>query len=106
MNNKKTPSRTTRFVEAAIAITVAGLFVALLVPGIRRLHERQQEIQDLREAVKAARERVEDRRRQIQELGTDEGIERAAREELHLAKPGEKIFVFEQEPAAPDERRP
>jgi cell division protein FtsB len=106
MNNKKSPSRTTRFIEAAIAIAVACFFVALLIPGLRSLHERRLEIQQLRQEVEAARQRVEDRRREIQELGTDEGIERAAREELHLAKPGEVVFVFEQEPPAPGERRP
>ena len=106
MNNKKSPSRTTRFIEAAIALAVACFFVVLLVPGIRSLHERRLEIQELREAAQAARQRVEDRRRHIQELGTDEGIERAAREELHLVKPGEVVFVFEQEPAAPGEGNP
>jgi cell division protein FtsB len=106
MNNKKSPSRTTRIIEAAIAIAVACVFVALLVPGIRSLHERRQQIQHLRRDVAAAERRIEDRRRQIQDLGTDEGIECAAREELHLVKPGEVIFVFEKEPPAPGERRP
>jgi cell division protein FtsB len=86
----------------------------MLLPGFRHLHERGQEIEALGKKKAVATERVRQHERQKKELSTDAGIERVARDELHYAKPGETIFVFEKKPrlarevnpGAPGERRP
>ncbi len=104
--NKKSPSRVARIGFPLIVVAMVCLCVAVLVPGIRRLHERRGQIEVLREDLKAARERVRQCRREIEELGTDEGIERVAREELRLAKPGETVFDFEKEPRTSGEAKP
>ncbi len=104
--NKKSPSRVARIGFPLIVVAMVCLCVAVLVPGIRRLHERRGQIEVERERKKAAEQCVLRLKREKNELETDEGIERVAREELRLAKPGETVFDFEKEPHIPGEAKP
>jgi len=112
--NKKSPSPAGRFARPLIILAVVCLCAYVLLPGIRRLHERARDIRELAKDKEAAAEGVHECQRQISELDTDKGIERVARDELHLVKPGEIIFFFEKkprlareaDPGAPGERRP
>lgn len=104
--NKKSPSLLVRVVFPLLLLATVSLCVAVLLPGMRRLARRQREIQRLREDVRARHERKGQWKREIRSLETDEGIERVARDELHLVKPGERIFVFEPQAPTSTERRP
>jgi len=97
--NRRSPSKPERIAFGIILAAVVCLCAALLVPGFRRLHERHNRINDLTNDVKADEGKKHEREREIAELDTDEGVERAAREDLHYAKEGETVFDFE--PAAP-----
>lgn len=112
--NKKSPSPAERIALPLIILAVVCLCAYVLLPGIRRLHERGRDIRALGKEKAAAAERVRQCQRQIRELDTDKGIERVARDELRLVKPGEIVFFFEKKPrlhrevnpGAPGERRP
>ena len=106
MKNKRSLPPTARVAFPLLVGATVCVCGAVLLPGFRGLHKRQGEIEAGRKKVAAAEERLLECQREIKELETDEGIERVAREELYLVKPGERIFIFEQEPATPGERRP
>lgn len=106
MNNKKTLSRGARVAFPLIVAATVCLCAAVLVPGLRGLNRLQAEIEARRAAKAAAEARRFQSQREIEELKTDVGIERVARDELYLVRPGERVIVFEQEPGIPSERRP
>jgi cell division protein FtsL len=97
--NRKSPSTAERIAFGIILVAVVCLCAVLLVPGLRRLHERHNQINQLNDERKAEEQKKLRAEREIAELATDKGIERAAREELRLVKPGEIVFDFG--PAAP-----
>jgi len=106
MKNKKSLSPGARVAFPLIVGATVCMCGAVLLPGFRGLHTRQAEIEARRDKVEAVEARRLECQREMKELETDDGIARVAREDLHLVKPGERIIVFEQEPATPGERRP
>ncbi len=96
--NKKSPPRVARIAYPFILVGAVGLSVAVLIPGMRQLHARQTEIDAARAEKQAAQEAVLRLQREISESDTDAWIERVARDELHWAKPGETVFVFDKAP--------
>jgi cell division protein FtsB len=120
--NKKSPPRGSRIALALIVAATVCLCVAVLVPGVRHLHEAERQKRTTLQEKKKAEDDILRLQREKEDLETDEGIERVARDDLHYAKPGETIFVFEKtpeaagegeagaaaepEPTAPVERRP
>jgi len=104
--NKKSPSPAKRVVFLLAAVTVVCLCVGALVPGIRGLNKRQREIEALRYERQTRQDQILLYQREIAEMSTDAGIERVARDELNLVKPGETVFVFEKDPDDSDEPGP
>jgi cell division protein FtsB len=96
--NKKSPPRGARIAFPFILVGAVGLSVAVLIPGIRQLHARQTQIEAVGAEKKAAEEAVLRLQREIGESDSDAWIERVARDELHWARPGETVFVFDEEP--------
>ncbi len=84
----------------AATIFLAG--TAALVFGERGLmdvHRSRQDLQDIRAKVKAKKEAVARLQSEVTRLETDpEALERVAREQLNLAKPGEIIILLPREP--------
>ena len=104
--NKKTPSPTKRVAIPLIAVVIVCLCIGALVPGMRALHKLRRETAACRQQKKAQERHVAQLRFEVEhDSNTDEWVERVAREDLHLAGPGETIFVFEPDPRTP-ERRP
>jgi len=106
MNNKKTLSRGARVAFPLIVVATVCACAAVLVPALRGLHRLRTEIEALRAEKEAAEACLLHCQRETEELKTDAGIERIARDDLHLVRPGERVFVFEQGPGTPSERRP
>jgi cell division protein FtsB len=87
-------------------LLVLGVVLALAVLAmaaqrtVHHLEEQRAEEQRLEEAVEAKQERIEDLRRRILRLREDPAtLERLAREEVGLVRPGELVVVFpEPEP--------
>ena len=85
---------TRRAVVAVVAVAVLAVTVLALVSPVRQLVEQEgrvagtrRQIADLEQANAALSQR-------IRELGTDIEIERLAREDLGLVRPGEEPYVL------------
>jgi len=102
--NRRSPFRLGRIAFGITLIATVCLCAVLLVPGLRQLHERRKQIAALAEERKAEEQRKLRCEREFDELRTDEGIERAAREDLRYVKDGETVFDFT--PAASDSETP
>ncbi|MBN1917014.1 MAG: septum formation initiator family protein [Verrucomicrobia bacterium] len=96
--NRKSSTPAERIAFGVILVAVVCLCAVLVVPGLRRLHERHEQIEALKEERNAEEQKKLRAEREIGELSTDEGIERVARQELRLVKPGEVVFDFDTAP--------
>lgn len=80
---------------SALALTVSGVF------PFRQLVEQRRSVETTREQLEA----LEDENRQLQDeisaLNTDEEIERVARDQYGLVRPGETGYVVVSPPADP-----
>ena len=99
----KTSSPRRRLLLAVVALGLLALVVHTLFGehGYLALRRQQQELQRLESEIK----RLEDENRrlteEIQSLKTDpRAVERVAREELKMARPGEKVILLPS-PKAP-----
>jgi len=87
----------------AVALTSVLLLIALLVGsmfgdrGILHLITQRQRAEALREEIESLREENLRLYARIHELRTDpRAVERLAREELGLARPGETVFLLHE----------
>jgi cell division protein FtsB len=91
----------TLWISAAILIT--GYFATLLIfsdKGLAKLWELTQTHRRLTQEIKGLEERNEKLRQKAQALRQDpEAIESIARQELGLAKKGELIYQFKEQPS-------
>ncbi len=91
---KKKRSKLRKFVYPAIVVVVMGACAYVLLPGFRELESvraRVGELERVSEEKKTANEILE---KEIASMSTSEGIGRAARQHLHVAKPDELIVRF------------
>ena len=86
----------------ALALTVHEIFGER---GYFALRRRRQELQNLQQQVKQLQDENQKLEQQIKALKSDpKAIEKVAREQMKLAKPGEIIYVLPEkgpEPEAP-----
>lgn len=101
--NRKMLSRGERIGLGLLIALVVGLCALALVPGARQLHRTSVEIERLRAEKRASEQRLAELKTEQREADSDEWIERVARDELHLVKPGEVIYDFSRKPGAPSE---
>ncbi len=83
---------------SVVILVLAGVAAtaAFYVPTINQAKSLQREIEDKRLALKKQQELHRKYSEEIQALRHDpEAVERAIRENLHLAKPDETIYRFE-----------
>ena len=92
----------------AVTLTSVLLLIALVVGsmfgdrGILHLMTQRQRAEALRQEIEALREENLKLYAQIRELRTDpRAVERLAREELGLARPGETVFLVREGPEKP-----
>ena len=79
------------------------------VGGRMRRAALERETQELLEECRGWELRLDELRKEIDAAGTDEYVERAAREKLGLVKPGETLFIVTQPDASgfvPVQKRP
>ena len=90
----------------AVALTVHEIFGER---GYFALRRRRQELQNLQQQVKQLQEENQKLEQQIKGLKSDpKAVEKLAREQMKLAKPGEIIYVLPDKPAetpAPAEKK-
>ncbi|MCS6771990.1 MAG: septum formation initiator family protein [Kiritimatiellae bacterium] len=89
----------------AIVVLTIVLVVALFAPKFREMRALQDREEQLREEVRLEQEMLRYLQQKQERLRTDPRfVEKIAREELGLAKPGETIFKFIDEPAPTNAR--
>ena len=95
--------RSFRSVLRATAIFVFFLLVLGGLASYRDLTQAQQRREQLEASIAATRERIEDLRRTRERLHQDPAtLERLAREELGLVRPGDVVLLLpESPPSAP-----
>lgn len=104
--------RSLRPVIGASLLFLLGLLALGGVKSYRDLTQARERVRELESQIRAAEERIESLKRQIEQLQDDpHTLERRAREDLGLAKPGELVILLpeeaEGEPAEePSRRRP
>lgn len=91
-----------------VLLTVLGLGLLALVVhtlfgehGYLALRQQQREYERLRQEIQALQEENRQLEAEIKALKNDpRAVERIAREELKMARPGEKVYSLPQNPAA------
>lgn len=84
-----------RLACAAFAIVLVIVIIALFLPKIRQIQERQRKAAVIEEENRAKEQITKQLREQQERFVSDpKYVERVAREELGKAKPGETIFRF------------
>ena len=97
-----TPDGVSRNLVKVLAATIFLAGTAALVFGERGLmdvHRSRKELQEIRVLLKAKKEAVARLQSEVSRLESDpEALERVAREQLNLAKPGEIIILLPRDP--------
>ena len=98
----ESPDAVSRNLVKVLAVTIFLAGTAALVFGERGLmdvHRAKKELREILTRVKAKKEVVARLRSEVSRLESDpEALERVAREQLNLAKPGEIIILLPREP--------
>ena len=77
---------------ASVALIVHNIFGQ---NGYLALRQRQKELQELQQKILQLKQENEQLDKENRELKTDPAaIERRAREQMHLVKPGEKVYIL------------
>jgi cell division protein FtsB len=95
MKKEEKASRVKKAAYPLSLILTAGLCAYVLVPGFKQLDRVHVQIDELRRTESEKRLYNEALKQEIGSMYTSEGIERAARRHLRLARPDEVIVVFE-----------
>lgn len=90
-----------------VVISVLGLGLLALVVhtlfsdrGYLELRKQQQEVQQLEAEIQRLEQENQRLLDEIQQLKTDpQAVERVAREELKMARPGEKVIILPNKPS-------
>jgi cell division protein FtsB len=96
-----------RIAWIAVAILIVVGIVFMFLPQIEQSRELQRKEAQLQEEIRLEEELLQHLKRQQDRLRSDPRfIEKIAREELGLAKPGETVFKFvdEEPPPAPSKK--
>jgi cell division protein FtsB len=88
-----------RFAWTVLAILVVAALAAAIYPKVRQYRELQSREVKMREDVRLEEELEQHLREKRERLLNDPRfVEKIAREELGLAKPGETVFKFTDDP--------
>ncbi len=74
-----------------------GVLLASYVSPLQQIVERRAEIPVLQEKIQDTSAYNAEQRRLAESLNTPEGVERAAREDYGMIRPGEKIYIVPDE---------
>ena len=92
---KKKNSR--NFFYPLLLLTTVIFCIYLLIPGFKSVRNRKKFIETLKQRHREKLLTNEQSKLEIKNMDSDQSIEKVARDELHLVKPGETIFILEPE---------
>jgi len=97
--SRNTKRRRLRFV-LSLAVLLLVFLVGPMVPRQIHLSRLRRDLDALKTQVTAVRAQNDEMNREIERLHTPEYLEKMARQELGLVRPGEILFLFQEtEPA-------
>ncbi len=85
--------RRSSLLTKAVVLLVAVCATATLVSQRAQLREKQAEARDLQQQVAALEQENQQRKSEIQDLGSDDSVKSIARRELGLVEGGEIVFT-------------
>ncbi len=86
----------TRPVKVILYAAFIGLLLASYVSPLQQIFEDRDRISTLHSDLATLEKENAAKERRTEELQTEEGIERAARERYGMIKPGEKVYIIEK----------
>lgn len=97
--------RNLRFHRAALAVTLAAILLMAVPPG-RQLYAHQRRIDAGESRLEALRVQNEVLQERLQRLADPEYVEKLAREQLGMVRPGEISYVLVPPEASPTPKPP
>lgn len=88
--------RFSRPLKVVLYAAFIGVLLASYVTPLQQILERRTEIPVLQEKIEETNAYNAEQRRLAESLNTPEGIERAAREDYGMIRPGEKIYIISE----------
>lgn len=85
--------RRSSLLTKAVVLLVAVCAAVTLVSQRAQLREKQAEARDLQQQVAALEQENQQRKSEIQDLGSDDSVKSIARRELGLVEGGEIVFT-------------
>ena len=85
--------RFSRPLKVVLYAAFIGVLLASYVAPLQQIIERRAEIPVLQEKIQETSAYNAEQRRLAESLNTPEGVERAAREDYGMIRPGEKIYI-------------
>jgi len=86
-----------------LLIIVIIVFAFKLVTNMRKVNKMENELNNLQQQVQEEMERNEELKEEIERVKSHDYIEKVARDELGLVKPGEILFIPVEEENEEDE---
>lgn len=74
-----------------------GVLLASYMSPLQQIFERRAEIPVLKEQLADTRAHNIEQRRFIEDMNTPEGIERVARQDYGMIRPGEKVYIIPED---------
>jgi cell division protein FtsB len=86
----------TRPVKVILYAAFIGLLLASYFSPLQQIFEDRDRISTLHSDLATLEKENTAKERLTEELQTEEGVERAARERYGMIKPGEKVYIIEE----------
>ena len=93
---KKKSGNNSKFVYPLILVLSIALSIVIISRGQHSVDTTKQRLEDLKEEQKRKGSANQQLSKTIDKMHTREYIERVARDELKMARPGETIYIFEE----------
>jgi len=82
-------------------LVIIAIFAVVLRMGLK-VYTLNQEKSAVEESLKALQDKQSKLERELDQVESDEYVEQAARSDLHMIKPGETLFIINENDAATD----
>lgn len=86
--------RIPRPLKVVLYAAFLGMLLASYVSPLQQIFERRAEIPVLKEQLADTRVHNTEQRRSIEDMNTPEGVERVARRDYGMIRPGEKVYII------------
>ena len=83
-----------RAVKVVLYAAFLGMLLASYLSPLQQIFERRAEIPVLQAQLADTRAHNTEQRRLMKDMNTPEGIERVARQDYGMIRPGEKVYII------------